>query len=273
MGHFGRRPIRLAWFAVVLPALVLNYFGQGALLLDRSGGGAQPVLLAGAGVGAVSDGGGGDGGGGRRVAGADLRRVLADPAGGAARLLPRVNIVHTSKTEIGQIYIPAVNNAAHGRLPRAGRRRSARRTNLAATYGVAVTGTMTITTHPVRRGGAEPLALELVEGGAGDGAVPGGGPGLRRRQPAQDPARRLVPAGGGRPGLHADVDLEEGPGAARRRWCARTRCRWTCSSRTSADAQPHRVPRHGRVPDLGLARARRRCCCIISSTTRCCTRR
>ena len=39
MGHFGKRPIRLAWFAVVLPALVLNYFGQGALLLDRSGGG------------------------------------------------------------------------------------------------------------------------------------------------------------------------------------------------------------------------------------------
>ena len=44
MGHFGRSPIRLAWFAVVLPALLLNYFGQGALLLARPGGGAQPVL-------------------------------------------------------------------------------------------------------------------------------------------------------------------------------------------------------------------------------------
>ncbi len=54
MGHFGRRPIRLAWFAVVLPALLLNYFGQGALLLARSCGGAEPVLLAGAGLGAVS---------------------------------------------------------------------------------------------------------------------------------------------------------------------------------------------------------------------------
>ena len=45
MGHFGARPIRLAWFVVVLPALVLNYFGQGALLLVQPGGGAQSVLL------------------------------------------------------------------------------------------------------------------------------------------------------------------------------------------------------------------------------------
>ena len=45
MGHFGKRPIRLAWFAVVLPALVLNYFGQGALLLQRPGGAPESVLL------------------------------------------------------------------------------------------------------------------------------------------------------------------------------------------------------------------------------------
>ncbi len=48
MGHFGRRPIRLAWFALVLPALLLNYFGQGALLLRRSGGDPESVLPAGA---------------------------------------------------------------------------------------------------------------------------------------------------------------------------------------------------------------------------------
>ena len=54
MGHFGRRPIRLAWFALVLPALLLNYFGQGALLLTQSGGARQPVLPAGAGVGAAT---------------------------------------------------------------------------------------------------------------------------------------------------------------------------------------------------------------------------
>ncbi len=46
MGHFGRSPIRLAWFGYVSPALVLNYFGQGALLLVRSQGGGQSVLSA-----------------------------------------------------------------------------------------------------------------------------------------------------------------------------------------------------------------------------------
>ena len=50
MGHFGRRPIRLAWFAVVLPALLLNYFGQGALLLTDPDGVDEPVLRAGAAV-------------------------------------------------------------------------------------------------------------------------------------------------------------------------------------------------------------------------------
>ena len=59
MGHFGRRPIRLAWFALVLPALVLNYFGQGALLIAQPGGGVQPVLHAGAGLAAAAHGGAG----------------------------------------------------------------------------------------------------------------------------------------------------------------------------------------------------------------------
>ena len=83
------RPIRLAWFGVVLPALLLNYFGQGALLLARPAGRARIrstcwrptwALLP---AGRARDGGDGD-----RVAGADLRRVLAHAAGGAARLLP-----------------------------------------------------------------------------------------------------------------------------------------------------------------------------------------
>ncbi len=51
MGHFGKKPIRLAWFALVLPALVLNYFGQGALLLDDPRAVSQPVLPAGAAAG------------------------------------------------------------------------------------------------------------------------------------------------------------------------------------------------------------------------------
>ncbi len=52
MGHFGKRPIRIAWFALVLPALLLNYFGQGALLLARSGGGRTAVLSPGPELGA-----------------------------------------------------------------------------------------------------------------------------------------------------------------------------------------------------------------------------
>ena len=54
MGHFGKQPIRIAWFGFVLPALVLNYFGQGALLLRRSGRGRESVLPAGAADAAVS---------------------------------------------------------------------------------------------------------------------------------------------------------------------------------------------------------------------------
>ena len=144
MGHFGRRPIRLAWFAVVLPALVLNYFGQGALLLADASAARNPfyslvpswALYPMVGI-------------------ATAAAVVASQAliSGAFSLTrqavqlgycPRVNIVHTSKTEIGQIYIPAVNNllmvACLGLV--VSFRSSA---SLAGTYGVALSGTMTIT--------------------------------------------------------------------------------------------------------------------------------
>ena len=83
-GRSGSRGSR-----VVLPALLLNYFGQGALLLTDPAAAREPVLLAGAGAGrCIPMVGARDRGGGRRLAGADLRRLLAHPAGGAARLLP-----------------------------------------------------------------------------------------------------------------------------------------------------------------------------------------
>ena len=147
MGHFGRRPIRLAWFSLVLPALLLNYFGQGALLL-RDPGAAEhvfyrlvpqtPWLLY------------------PLVGLAMIATVIASQAviAGAFSLTrqavqlgysPRVEIVHTSEEEIGQIYIPSVNwilmLATIGLV--LGFQRS---TNLAAAYGVAVTTTMVITT-------------------------------------------------------------------------------------------------------------------------------
>ena len=84
MGHVGRRPIRIAWWSVVLPALMLNYMGQGAVAPGAGPrGGHQSVLQRGAQLGALSDGDRRDRGRDDRVAGADFRRLLADTAGHA----------------------------------------------------------------------------------------------------------------------------------------------------------------------------------------------
>ena len=124
MGHFGRRPIRVAWFGVVLPALMLNYFGQGALLLDDPGRGAQPLLCAGARLGAVS----------RWWCIATAAAVVASQAliSGAFSLtqqamqlglLSAADASCTPRaTETGQIYMPERELAAAGRLHRAGAR-------------------------------------------------------------------------------------------------------------------------------------------------------
>jgi len=145
MGHFGRRPIRAAWFSVVLPALVLNYFGQGAILLHDPAAARNPfyslvpawALYPMVGV-------------------ATAAAVVASQAliSGAFSLTrqavqlgysPRVNIVHTSRSEIGQIYIPSVNNGLMlACLALVVTFRSSG--NLAATYGVALSMTMTVTT-------------------------------------------------------------------------------------------------------------------------------
>jgi KUP system potassium uptake protein len=145
MGHFGRRPIRVAWFAIVLPALMLNYMGQGALLLAQPSAASNPFYslvpawglypMVGIATGAAV------------VASQALISGSYSLTRQAVQLgyCPRVNIIHTSSTEMGQIYIPQVNNllmvACIG-LVLAFQTSS----NLAATYGVAVTGTMTITT-------------------------------------------------------------------------------------------------------------------------------
>jgi KUP system potassium uptake protein len=145
MGHFGKRPIRVAWYAVVLPALVLNYFGQGALLLDSPAAARNPFYSLVPGWALYP-----------MVAIATGAAIVASQAliSGAFSLTrqavqlgycPRVNIVHTSGSHIGQIYIPQVNNAlwvACVGLVLAFQTPS----NLAAMYGVAVTGTMATTT-------------------------------------------------------------------------------------------------------------------------------
>ncbi len=145
MGHFGRRPIRLGWFVLVFPALLLNYFGQGALLLDDPATIDNPffrlppgwavlplVILATAATVIASQ---------ALISGAYSLTMQAIQLG----YLPRVRIDHTSPREIGQIYVPAANwglMAACVALVVA----FGSSTNLAAAYGVAVTSTMLITT-------------------------------------------------------------------------------------------------------------------------------
>ena len=145
MGHFGRRPIRLAWFVVVLPALLLNYFGQAALILGNPDTAENPFyeMVPAWGLFPV-------------VILATMATVIASQAliSGAFSLtaqavqlgyLPRVRILHTSKREYGQIYVPAINwllmAGCIGLV--LGFRSSS---DLAAAYGVAVTMTMMITT-------------------------------------------------------------------------------------------------------------------------------
>jgi KUP system potassium uptake protein len=145
MGHFGRRPIRIAWFALVLPALLLNYLGQGAMLLSHPEAAESPFYLL-APRWAILP----------LVGLATLAAVIASQAliSGAYSLTrqaiqlgycPRLIIAHTSATEHGQIYLPQINwslmLATIGLV--LGFRSSS---GLAAAYGIAVTSTMLITT-------------------------------------------------------------------------------------------------------------------------------
>ncbi|MGC2456788.1 MAG: potassium transporter Kup [Gallionellaceae bacterium] len=145
MGHFGRRPIQLAWFGFVLPALVLNYFGQGALLIHNPKAIENAFYLLAPGWALYP-----------LVILSTVATVIASQAviSGAfsmtqqATLLgysPRMETQHTSELEIGQIYLPGINWALLLAVIALvlGFRSS---TNLAAAYGIAVTGTMTITT-------------------------------------------------------------------------------------------------------------------------------
>jgi KUP system potassium uptake protein len=144
MGHFGRRPIRIAWFALVLPALMLNYFGQGALLLSSPGTVVNPFFELAPGWFLLP-----------LVGIATLAAIIASQAliSGAFSLTrqaiqlgyaPRLDIEHTSSREMGQIYVPQVNwaLAVSTILIVIGFRSSGA---LASAYGVAVTLTMVIT--------------------------------------------------------------------------------------------------------------------------------
>jgi len=162
MGHFGKRAIRVAWFGVAAPALVLNYFGQGALLISQPDAIANPFYLAFPPWALYP-----------MVALATAATVIASQAtiSGAYSLtqqaiqlgyLPRMTVQHTSAGTIGQIYVPAVNwllllvvaAAVIG---------FGSSTALASAYGVAVMGTMLATTFlaffVIRDGWGYPLWL------------------------------------------------------------------------------------------------------------------
>jgi KUP system potassium uptake protein len=153
MGHFGKRPIRAAWFAIVMPALLVNYLGQGALLLHDPSAASNPFYLL-APRWALYP----------LIAIATAAAIVASQAliSGAFSLTqqavqlgysPRVTIRHTSRTEIGQIYIPEVNWAL-GVACLALVLNFQSSSRLAAAYGIAVTGTMSVTTllfHRVAR--------------------------------------------------------------------------------------------------------------------------
>ncbi len=193
MGHFGAAPIRRAWIGFVLPSLVLNYFGQGALILRDPAAIANPFFL---------------------MAPPSLRlplvvlataatviasQALISGAYSIARqcmqmnFLPRMTVTHTSTTEEGQIYVPQVNSALFlGVLVLVLAFRSS--DALTSAYGIAVTGTFLCTcvlaSFAFRRrfGWSRPLAIAVWGGFFTVDAL------FFALQPAEGAGRRLGPA-------------------------------------------------------------------------------
>ena len=168
LGHFGKRPIRMAWFGVAMPSLTLNYFGQGALLLAEPEAVKNPFYLMAPDWALVP-----------LVILATMATVIASQAliTGAFSVtkqviqlgyLPRLNIQHTSVRDTGQIYMPLVNWGLFVAIVLAVVMfRSS--SNLAAAYGIAVTLDMLITTtltfFVIRYGWRYPLALCIAATG------------------------------------------------------------------------------------------------------------
>ena len=168
LGHFGKKPIRLAWFSVVMPCLVLNYFGQGALLLNNPAAVQNPFYLMAPDWALLP-----------LVGLATMATVIASQAliTGAFSVtkqaiqmgyLPRLRIQHTSVRDTGQIYLPFVNWSLFITIVLAVVMfRSS--SNLAAAYGIAVTMDMLITTiltfYVIRYGWKYPLSLCIAATG------------------------------------------------------------------------------------------------------------
>jgi len=168
MGHFGRLPIRIAWYGFVMPALVVNYFGQGALLLRDPAAISNPFFLLAPGWAQLP-----------LVVLATAATVIASQALISAAysvtkqaiqmgMLPRLRVLHTSEREAGQIYVPFVNWALYALIVVAVVLFDTS-SNLASAYGIAVTMDMTITTvmtfFVIRYRWGYPLALCILATG------------------------------------------------------------------------------------------------------------
>ena len=165
MGHFGKKPIRVAWFSVVMPSLTLNYFGQGALLLNNPEAVKNPFFMMAPDWALVP-----------LVILATAATVIASQAliSGAFSVtkqviqlgfLPRLQVQHTSVSDTGQIYVPFVNWGLFGAIVLAVMMFKSS-SNLAAAYGIAVCTDMLITTvltfYVIRYSWRYPLWLCLV---------------------------------------------------------------------------------------------------------------
>jgi hypothetical protein len=249
MGHFGKKPIRWSWFGFVLPALVLNYFGQGALLIADPKTAENPLylmvpqsmlvpmlLLATAAAVIASQ---------AVISGAFSVTREAIQLG----FLPRMQVRHTSDEQIGQVYLPWINRMLMIMTLAVvlGFRSS---DNLGAAYGIAVVGTMTIDSVLVmivfRR-----LWNWSRARARGRPAVPVRRPRLPHRERGQGRAWRLVPARARQHHLHRHVDVAPRQGTRHARDQAgrpRARAVHRLDRRASAAARaghgdlPHREP-------------------------------
>ena len=236
MGHFGRRPIRLAWFVAGAPGAAAQLLRPGGARSIQQPRRDQSVLRAGARLVALPD----DRDRHRWPPSSPRRRSSRAPSRSPSRrcssATARASRSSTPRsTEAGQIYVPEVNWALGVACVALvlGFRSS---TNLAAAYGIAVTGTMIITTILFYRVARDLWRWTALRAGGLSCALPGGRPRLLRRQHDQVRRRRLVPARRGRRGLHPDDHLEARPGQAGRRWSSSPACRSTSSWRTSPSA-------------------------------------
>ena len=168
LGHFGKKPIRIAWYGVAMPALVLNYFGQGAMLLNRPDAVKNPFFLLAPSWAEIP-----------LFALATLAAIVASQALITAAfsvtkqaiqmgLLPRMRILHTSVRDTGQIYVPFINWGLFVFIVMAVAFFESS-SKLAGAYGIAVTIDMSITTvmtfFVIRYGWKYPLVLSLLATG------------------------------------------------------------------------------------------------------------